>query len=357
MDYAGRRAAVRSKLDELELDTLLVTRMTNIRYLTGFTGSAGTLLLRADPLLIVDHRYASQVAEQVSDLEIRTVVNSREVWPETLREMTRGRSVRSGFEADTLTAGQYLALTATDGVECVPTHGLVEALRAIKDVVELDAIRAAVRLTDATFSALLALVMPGLTELRVAGEIELAQRSRGSERSPYDVIVASGPRSALPHGMASARTIGAGEPVMFDFGGVVDGYASDLTRIVHIGPPSAELRRIHGIVLEALHLAKAALRPGMTAREADAVGRAHIDANGYGEAFGHSLGHSIGLDVHETPVLSPHDGTTLERGMVLAVEPAIYLPGIGGVRIEDVVVLTDAGAETLTASDRSLIEL
>jgi Xaa-Pro aminopeptidase len=357
MDHATRRAALAPRLETLELDSVLVTRMTNIRYLTGFTGSAGTLLVRRDPLLIVDFRYALQVSEQVSDIDVRVVFNSREIWPETMRELARDGSGKIGFEAEALTAAQYLALTAENRYEWVPTRGLVEALRAIKDDAELEAIRTAMQLTDETFARILDVLKPGLTELRIAGEIELLQRSLGSERSPYDIIVASGPRTALPHGMASARVIGDREPVMFDFGGVVRGYASDLTRTVHIGSPSPEFRRLYDIVLEAQNLAKAAMRPGITSRAVDAIGRDHIAGHGYGEAFGHSLGHSIGLDVHETPVLSPHDDMTLESGMVLAIEPAIYVPEIGGVRIEDLVVITENGASTLTTSDRSLIEL
>jgi Xaa-Pro aminopeptidase len=358
VNHANRRSRVHDELRALDLDALLVTRLTNIRYLTGFSGTTAFLLLAPDPLLVVDFRYADQVADEVSGVETRTVQSSRELWPEIKRLLAGSGKRRIGLESEQLTLHQYLDLTGADGaVEWVPTVGLVERLRRRKDPDEIDAIREAIRVTDEAMDELLGVLEPGMTEHRVAGEIERLQRSKGGERSASEIIVASGPRSALPHGIATDRVIGRGEPVMFDLGTVVRGYLADLTRTIHIGPAPAEFRRIYDVVLAAQSSAEAAVRPGITGREADAVARDIIAEAGFGDRFGHSLGHSIGLDNHETPLLSPFDETVLEPGMVYTVEPGVYVPGLGGVRIENVVVVIESGCEVLTRNPKELIEL
>jgi Xaa-Pro aminopeptidase len=239
----------------------------------------------------------------------------------------------------------------------VRTDDLVEAERVVKDAEEIALLRQAAKVADEVLSEALALVRPGMTENELAGEIERLQRRHGAERSAAPLIVASGERSSLPHGAASHRVIGAGEPVLFDLSPVIGGYRADLSRTVHLGPAGPELRRAHRVVLEAQARATAALRPGLRTREADAVARDHIDRNGFGACFNHSLGHGIGLDQHEAPLLSPHDGAVLEAGMVVTIEPGIYLPGLGGVRLEDAAVITDHGCEVITGSDRALREL
>ena len=358
MNHADRRKRARDELRAHELDALLITRVTNIRYLTGFTGTTAFLVFASEPVLVVDFRYAEQVENEVSGIEIRTVQSSRELWPAIKRLLTEGEWSRIGLEGDQLTLQQYLELSSLDGgVEWVPTSGLVERLRRRKDADELEALRSAIRITDEAMSDLLGILEPGMTEHRVAGEIERLQRSKGGERSASEIIVASGARSALPHGIATERVIGANEPVMFDLGTVVDGYLADLTRTVHLGPASEEFRRIYDVVLEAQSTAEAAVRPGRTGREVDAVARDVIAAHGFGDRFGHSLGHSIGLDNHETPLLSPFDDTVLEPGMVYTVEPGVYVPGLAGVRIENVVVVTEDGCEVLTQNPKELIEL
>lgn len=357
MNYQRRRGRLLDSLPSLTVDALLVTRLTNIRYLTGFTGTTAFLLLGEEPIIAVDFRYRDQVKREVAGIEVLEVASARELWPAVLRLLDERGHPRLGIEASTLTTANYLELLSSNGREIVPTQSVVERLRYQKDAEEIDAIRRAIAITDEAMNGVLELIRPGMTEHEVAGEIERLQRTMGGERSASEIIVASGPRSAMPHGIASERIIGQDEPVMFDLGTVVDGYLADLTRTIHIGPASKEFRRIYQVVLDAQARAEEGIKPGMRASDADALARDHIVASGYGNYFGHSLGHSIGLDNHETPALSPFDDTTLEPGMVVTVEPGIYLPGREGVRTEDVVVITEDGCEVLTGAAKALVEL
>lgn len=357
MDYSGRMSRLIAQLPELGVDALLVSRMTNIRYLTGFTGTTAYLVVATEPLLAVDFRYREQVRDQVKHVDIRESVSSRELWPDTLNALKSGALKNLGVESGTLTVDRFLQLSDIAGVSVVPTENAVERLRYRKDDREIAAIRAAAQIADEVAEEMIGVITAGMSEHQIAGEIELRQRSRGGERSASEIIVASGPRSSLPHGIATSRTVGPNEPVMLDLGTAVDGYLSDLTRTYHVGSPGSELGRIHQVVAEAQQRALEAIRPGMTGREADAFARDHIRSQGYGDYFGHSLGHSIGLDNHETPLLSPYDETVLEPGMVTTVEPGIYVPGVGGVRIEDMVVITDNGCELLTNSRRDFVQL
>lgn len=356
MNHALRRARLSELLAGLDVDALLVSRLTNVRYLTGFRGTGGFLLAGGRPLLWVDFRYAEQARQQAPDLEVGVASAPPRLWPELLERLA-SRSIRLGYEAGHLTAGQYLELAALPGVDLVPTRGLVEGLRSIKDGDELDALRQAVDVADKVMETAIGKLEAGLTENRMAGEIELAQRSLGSERSAVDVIVASGPRTSLPHGVAGSRVIQAGEPVMMDIAPVVQGYRSDLTRTVHLGRADDGFRSLYELVLEAQHIALDGIRAGITGRDADALARSFLERHGHGEHFRHSLGHSFGLDTHETPLLSPHDLTVLEPGMVVTVEPGVYLSGRWGVRIEDVVVIRDGGCEILSRAPKDLIEL
>jgi Xaa-Pro aminopeptidase len=356
MNYPGRRERLANQLAPNGVDALLVTRLTNIRYLTGFSGTTAFLIFGEQPTIVVDFRYSEQVEREVAGLQIERVTSSRELWAATIRLIGDLGVGRIGVEGRTLNVAEYLDLQGA-GFEVVSTNDVVEQLRYRKEPSEIDAIRRAVEITDQAMADLLGLLEPGMTEHRVAGEIERLQRAKRGERSASEIIVASGPRSALPHGIATSRKLEANEPVMFDLGTVVDGYLADLTRTIYLGPAPDEFRQIYEIVGEAQRLAEAAIRPGMSAREADAVARDYIAEHGHADKFGHSLGHSIGLDNHETPALSPYDETTLETGMVVTVEPGIYLPGIAGVRTEDIVVVTDGGCDVLTRSPKELIEL
>jgi Xaa-Pro aminopeptidase len=357
MDYAVRRERALAAVDAAGLDALLVTRMTNIRYLTGFSGSTGMLVLGAEPAMVVDFRYRSQVEREVEGLPLRIVDSVFQLWPELERALFVGAHGRIGFDGDHLNATRYLALTAHDGADWQQAAGLVERLRACKDADELAALRTAMEITDGAWDDALGVLTPGATELHCSGEIELFQRDRGGEKAASDILVASGPRTALPHGHPTERLLAAGEPVMADLGTVIDGYLGDLTRTVHLGPAPDDFQEIYAIVLEAQQCSLEALKPGLRGCDVDAVARKVIADAGHGERFGHSLGHAIGLDNHEAPLLSPYNQTVLEPGMVTTVEPGIYLPGRGGVRIEDTVVVTETGYENLTSSPKELIEL
>jgi Xaa-Pro aminopeptidase len=357
MDHAVRRERALAAIDAAGLDALLVTRMTNIRYLTGFSGSTGMLVLGAEPSMVVDFRYRSQVQREVEGVPLRIVDSVFQLWPELERALFVGAHRRIGFDGDHLNATRYLALTAHDGPQWQQAAGLVERLRACKDADEIAALRVAMEITDGAWSDALGVIAPGATELHCSGEIELFQRDRGGEKAASDIIVASGPRTALPHGAPTERRLTAGEPVMADLGTVVDGYLGDLTRTVHLGPAPDDFREIYKVVLEAQQRSLEALAPGRRGCDVDAVARKVIADAGHGERFGHSLGHAIGLDNHEAPLLSPFNETVLEPGMVTTVEPGIYVPGRGGVRIEDTVVVTESGYENLTSSPKELIEL
>lgn len=357
MDYATRRERALAAIEAAELDALLVTRMTNVRYLTGFSGSTGMLVLGAEPVMVVDFRYRSQVEREVDGLPLRIVDSVFELWPELERALLVPAHRRVGLDGDHLTATRYLQLVAHDAARWAPAAGLVERLRACKDADEIAALRTAMEITDGAMGDALGAIKPGATELHVSGEIELFQRDRGGEKSASDILVASGPRTALPHGAPTERVLAEGEPVMVDLGTVIDGYLGDLTRTVHLGPAPDDFRELYAIVLEAQQRSLEALAPGMRGCDVDAVARTVIADAGHGERFGHSLGHAIGLDNHEAPLLSPFNETVLEPGMVTTVEPGIYVPGRGGVRIEDTVVVTETGYENLTSSPKELIQL
>jgi Xaa-Pro aminopeptidase len=264
---------------------------------------------------------------------------------------------RVGIEEEYLPVGAFRRLEAGAAPsEIVPVEGL-DRIRWQKSPEEIETIRRAAAVADAAFADVLPLIRPGAVERDIAVELELRMRRRGAERMAFDIIVASGPRAALPHGVASDRVIGPGEFVTVDFGAVVGGYCSDCTRTVVTAPATDRHREIYDVVLRAQTAALAGMWPGMTGREADALARSVIAGAGHGDAFGHSLGHGVGLAIHEGPTLSPREEAVLQPGAVVTVEPGIYLPGWGGVRIEDLVVITGTGCENLTGSPKTLHEV
>jgi len=353
-----RQEAVRHSLEGPGLDGLLVSSSANIRYLTGFSGSAGLLLVgRTRTVLLTDFRYASQAPAEVgpsAEVEIERL----NVWDAAQRGLQAAGIARLGVEREHLTLKDWERLERWEGIEPVPTSDLVEALRASKEPEEVAAIRDAAALALDALEEVLAFLRPGRSEFEIAGVLEGALRRRGSEWHPFPSIVASGPRSALPHARTSPRTVERGEWLLLDFGAQIRGYCADITRTVVVGARAdARQREVYQLVQRAQARARGALRAGMSGREADALARDPIADAGYGDAFGHSLGHGLGLQVHEAPRLSQTNPAPLPSGAVVTVEPGVYLEGWGGVRIEDDVHLGAEGAECLSGGHTELIEL
>ena len=340
------------------LDGLLVTHLANIRYLTGFTGSAALLLIRNDAtILISDFRYAAQAPAEVGAAAV-VEIDQRNVWDRLGRVLGSGPGGSLGIESQSLTVRDAERLSGLTRARVVPTAELVERHRAVKSPEEVAAIRSAAELAQEALAEVLPGVRAGQSELEVASVLEAGLRRRGSEWHPFPTIVASGPRSALPHARTSKRTLAVGELLLIDFGAQVDGYCADLTRTMVIGARADERQRtMHDLVQTAQRRAIEHLRAGMPAREADALAREVIVTRGFGEAFGHSLGHGLGLEVHEAPRLAPTSETPLPHHAVVTVEPGVYFPGWGGVRLEDDVYLSTGGAERLSDGRTELLEL
>jgi Xaa-Pro aminopeptidase len=351
-----RIARLRHLIAHQQLDAMLISKPENRRYLTGFTGSAGfALVTAAEALLLVDFRYVEQARAQAAGCE---VVTADRQFIDTLAEVVAARRLaRIGFEADHLTVKQHAEFAQRLAPATLAAIDGVDRLRWVKDEAEIARIARAAAIADDAFRHVLPLLRPGAVEREIALELEVFMRRHGAEREAFETIVASGPRSALPHGRAADRQLQSGDFVTLDFGATVEGYVSDCTRTVVIGEASAKQREVYEIVRAAHAAALAGIRPGLTGREADALARSVIAQAGYGEAFGHSLGHGVGLAVHEGPTLSPREDAVLAAGHVVTVEPGIYLTGWGGVRIENLVVITADGCRSLTALPSELLVL
>lgn len=352
---ALRLKRLRSELKARNLPAMLITNPVNRKYMTGFSGSSGVAIVTADhACLITDFRYRTQAPMQAKYYQ---VFEQRPKMAETILDVLRQCGVDEiGFEQDHVSYGDYIAYQEQwTGIRLVPVQGAVEQLRQVKDEAELQIMREAAELADRTFSHLLTWVRPGMLEREVALEMEMFMRRHGATSSAFDTIVASGERSALPHGTASDKELALGEFITFDFGAYYRGYCSDLTRTIMMGQPTDRHREIYGIVQEAQAYALEHIRPGMTGREADALAREVIARYGYADQFGHGTGHGLGMEIHEAPRLSMLSETELIPGMVVTVEPGIYIPGFGGVRIEDDVVITESGIEILTHSTKDLL--
>jgi len=364
------------------LDALLVTDRVNVRYLTGFTGSNAALLLlsgaastedpdtadpdtadpdTADPdtaTLATDGRYTVQAAAEAPGL---AVLVARVCGPALLAAGPSGPMIgRVGFDSAQVTVDAHEALAgAAPDADLVRAAGLVERLRAVKDAGEIDALRLACAAADAALAGALAdgVLAPGRTERDVARELESRMRDHGAEGPSFETIVASGANAAIPHHRPTDAPLAAGDFLTMDFGALVDGYRSDMTRTVLLGPAADWQCEIYDVVDAAAAAGRAALRPGVAARDVDAAARDVVAAAGYAEAFVHGLGHGVGLVIHEAPAVATTATATLEEGMTVTVEPGIYLPGRGGVRIEDTLVVRDDGAEPLTTSQRDLLVL
>jgi Xaa-Pro aminopeptidase len=335
------------------LDAILISQGENRRYLSGFTGSAGFLLIsQQSAILATDFRYIEQAKRQAHGFEIFHTTGEIPHW---FPELVSSLGVRSiGFEANNLTLATYRKLEATTGKKCeiVPTGEIVESLRAVKDDGELELIMKAVEISDDTYAEFSSLLRPGITEKEAAWQIERLLREKGSESVPFDIIVASGANSALAHHQPTDHPMLSGEPVVIDIGARVGGYSSDLSRTVCVGNEDKNFGKIYDLVLGAQLTAIATIEAGMSGEQADSLGRTVIEQGGYGENFGHGLGHGIGLSAHEAPRLGRSSEDVLAEGMVFTVEPGIYINGWGGVRIEDVVVLEEGKVKVLSKAKK-----
>jgi Xaa-Pro aminopeptidase len=353
MDVAARAERLRARFVPAGIDALLVTRLPNVTYLTGFTGSAAMVLVGPDTLVFVtDGRYGEQAAEQLTaaGVEARIEVRVSQAAQREVMSEAAGGCRRLGLEAHGVTWAQQRAFAGEwfPDAELVATEHLVEDLRRVKEPAEVARIQAACAIADDA----LAVVAPRLaerpTERDVALWLELEMRDRGAAGTSFDPIVASGPNGAKPHARPSGRSIEAGEPVVIDFGCVVDGYCSDMTRTLSVGDPGREARHVYEVVRDAQQWGRDAVGAGVDCARVDKACRDVIDAAGWGDAFVHGTGHGVGLEIHESPRVAATSRDTLASGYVVTVEPGVYLPGLGGVRIEDTVVVTDDGADVLT---------
>ena len=365
---ASRLDRVRAHMRAADVDALVVTHLPNVQYLTGFAGSAGALvLLPRSSLLAVDFRYVTAATAVTASSDGLVAVSTFDSsYDEALIQiLLRERSERVGIEAAYLPVSRFNAISAGLAARSplpvapaesapilIPTERLVERARIIKDAAEVATLREAGRRLARLGREVPALVQEGRTEESIAGEIEKKLRQAGFSRPAFETIVASGPNSALPHARPTARPVGAGEPTVLDFGGVYDGYCVDLTRTVQVGAVSTTIQRLYAAVAEAQEAAIRAVRPGETASAVDAAARSVLERHGLGEAFGHGTGHGLGLEVHEEPRIgraTPRlPDERLQPGMVFTIEPGAYVPGVGGVRIEDDVLVTETGCEVLT---------
>lgn len=353
--FSMRLETLQKKLETYDLGVLQVSHMKNIEYLTGFTGTTGVLLLESqEASLWVDGRYVSQAGVEASGVDVRAT--ERDVLRGLWVHLRSRRITNCGIEANHLSYSDFLRMKeAMPDAKISPVWEVVENQRAVKEVSEIEALREASRIADEAYQEFVEWLEPGMIERDVAARLDHSQRVNGGGRKPSETIVSSGNRTALPHGIASDRVIQTGEPVMIDIGAVVRGYTSDMSRTVHLGAPNAEFRRVYEIVQDAQRIAEEGLRPGMSGKEIDSLARQHIAASGYEDFFPHSLGHSVGLEIHEKPLFGPMESTVIEAGMVITVEPGIYLPGRFGVRIEDTVLVTEHGGERLTTCCRDLV--
>jgi len=356
MKIKSRLEKLLARLGEKGLDGILISQPENRRYLSGFDGSAGFLIITKNrSILATDSRYTVQARSQAPEYEIFTVTSDIGGW---FPGLAAGLNIKKlGFEGGHLTFSLYRRLCdilgkGKTGLEFVPAEGIVEPLRAVKEPGEIELISQAAEISDAAMDYIREELRPGMTEIEAAWEIEKFMREKGSQPLPFDVIVASGPNSALPHAQPSARAIQEGEPIVIDIGARVGGYASDLSRTFCLGAPDDTYKKVYDTVLGAQAGAMAIIKPGMTGAEADQVARIIIEEGGYGEAFGHGLGHGVGLATHEQPRLGPNSPDELSDGMAFTIEPGIYIEGWGGVRIEDLVIMEQGKVRAISKAKK-----
>ena len=353
-----RITALRKKLRAENLDGMIVTHLDYVRYLTGFTGTSGLLVIgpkTAD--FFTDFRYSDQSRKQVKGARVNIIKGDP---IDGLKDFTKlaGKNQRFGVDGDHLSLSQHNKLRHTWPEVLLPrAESILGDLGWIKEKAELDLIKKAVEVSDTAFDRILALIAPGVRENELAAELEYQMKMMGSDKPAFDTIVASGPRSALPHGVASDKKVKKGEFITFDFGATIGGYCSDITRTVVVGKATRRQKRIYDLVLRAQETAIKKVKSGIEGKAIDDVARKIIKKAGYGKNFGHGLGHGIGFYVHVGPRLSQLSSDTLQTGNVVTVEPGIYISGWGGVRIEDDVLVTKTGGKVLNKAPKNLLEL
>ncbi len=354
MAVAERLRKLRQRLLEKDLDGVVITQPDSCRYISGFTGSGGTILVsQSAAVLVTDFIYSEQAKHEAPSFHITVAANPAQRFSLLLSDQAANRL---GFEPNILSFSDYQRLAEEAGKvhsTIVPAEGMVESIRCVKEAEELALIQKAAGLADSAVRYIMAEIRPGMTEKQAAWEIEKYLRERNSEAVPFEIIVASGPNAALPHARPTERPISTSEPIIIDLGARVDGYCSDISRTLCLGRQDDTFRRIYDIVLQAQLTAVGNIEAGMTGAQADSLARAVIQNAGYGEEFGHGLGHGLGLAVHEEPRIGPNSTAVIAEDMVFTVEPGIYVSGWGGVRIEDTVLMEKGKARTLTTATRS----
>lgn len=347
---------IQQEMKNQGVEALLITSPYNLRYASNFTGSTGlSVLTQAKSFFVTDFRYTEQAAEQAAGFEI--IKNTGPIYEE-VKTIVEKENIKSlGFEKDFVTFSTYEQIKSLLSCELKPVSGLVESLREIKEDSEVETIQQAIKITEYAFEEILNVIKPGISEIEVANKLDFLMREKGASGVSFDTIVASGKRSAMPHGVASDKKIEQGDMITIDFGCYYNGYVSDMTRTFSLGDPGEELKKIHQIVLDANLKVTEQARAGVTGKELDDIARDYIKAKGYGEAFGHSTGHGTGLEVHESPGINFRNEKPLVKGNVITNEPGIYIPGLGGVRIEDDLLITEDGNKNLMTVTKELIQL